>query len=1525
MIAPDDSARSSPASDCNASSPRARKALLVLGMHRSGTSALTRVLSLLGADLPTRLMPPVENDNARGFWESERVAHLHDEMLSAIDSAWDDFLPIPERWHDTSDLRAQVGRMLDLLGEEFADSTLFVLKDPRICRLLPMWGEILQRFHAAPRHVITLRNPLEVAGSLHARNGFPVQKSLALWLRYVLDAELHSRGQLRTFVSYRDLLRDWRSVTDKIASELKVSWPRSQYRASLEIEEFLCVKDRHHDVSDEEFDRNSLPSPWVKKAYWALRRMNDGALDEGIAALDAVRGELAVVEHAYGAIFADYRRTIQGSRIQTEQERAARQNSVEDLQRRLDEAQARCESLQSETEDLQRKSGVLEQALAETQSRDDQLQAEVERTRAAAESRDSELSTARKALEEKTVEFERLCREVWLLEGRSAEQRIEITNTQSNFAEASAQLDSTRSKLASREAALHELRISHDNLQRSLAEREDEQRLSVAEIAALRDRQQALERQLAARERDVTRLQEQLGTREKELAAERTQLAVAEQERTHGDQALSRWTGMAISLRESSRTLATGLNQATEAYSMRGLAKRACRQLSSRARLLLARRSPAERRQRLLDSGLFDPSYYLLHNADVLTGGVDPISHFLVAGGKERRSPCALFDTEYYLQTNPDVAVAGINPLEHYLLCGAGEGRRPCALFDTAYYLWKNPTLRESGQNPLSHFLERGAEEGSRPHPLFDTNYYLRENPEVRVLRINPLVHFLEQGAANGRKPNPLFDTAYYLRENPDVAAGLTNALQHYLEFGAAQGRNPNPLFDTAFYVFSNRDVAATGINPLQHYLERGASEGRRPSPLFDPAAYLRDNQDVAASGISPLEHYLECGAREGRRIVAAPPPAAVESVVFPTVDSPLASVIVPVHNRWSSTLRCLRAIQWNTSEVPYEVILADDGSSDGTAQGAKTVKNLAVVEYRPAAGEPERVGSVEISNRAARQARGKYLVFLSPESSAQAGWLKEMVDLAERDPAAGIIGPKLLTPDGLLKEAGRIVWNDASDTKYGGGDDPHRPEYSHVRQCDYVSRSALLVRRSLFEQVGGFDERFAPAGYDDADLAFKCREQGSTVVYQPRATVIHREPENANDPLLVAHRLDFEQKWSRVLKQEHLPPGAHLFLARDHSRPAQHLLYCDWDVPDADRDSGSFRACNLMQILIDMGYRLTFVPANLYPAEPQVDRLRQMGVFAACGPGFNSLEKIFAQYGEYFDAVVVSRVNVAEACMELVRKHCRKAYRVFDTTDLHFLREEREAELAGDDALRAKAAATRKKELGFIRQSDVTLVVSHVEKELLRKETPQDRVEIVSNIHPVHGSARSFAERKDMLFIGGFNHRPNPDAVKWLAKEIFPRIRKRLPGVQMYVIGSHPPVDVLALNSEDFRVLGYVADVEPYFNECRMSVVPLRYGAGVKGKINMSMSYGLPVVSTSVGCEGMFLTEGQDVLIGDDAQAFADAVCRLYSDEALWNRLSEGGLKNVEQYFSFAAARQALGEILRSPTADVHPLAKAA
>ena len=216
-----------------------------------------------------------------------------------------------------------------------------------------------------------------------------------------------------------------------------------------------------------------------------------------------------------------------------------------------------------------------------------------------------------------------------------------------------------------------------------------------------------------------------------------------------------------------------------------------------------------------------------------------------------------------------------------------------------------------------------------------------------------------------------------------------------------------------------------------------------------------------------------------------------------------------------------------------------------------------------------------------------------------------------------------------------------------------------------------------------------------------------------------------------------------------------------------------------------------------------------------------------------------------------------------------------------------------------------------LIRKADVTLVVSSYEKTLLTELAPDARVLVLSTIHELIAGGLPFAQREGLVFIGGFQHPPNTDAVLWYAQEVLPHVRAALPGVKTYIVGSRVPANVRALATEDLVVTGYVPDVTPYFTGCRVSIAPLRYGAGVKGKINLAMSYGLPVVATTPSVEGMFLVDERDVLVADDAKAFADAIVRLYHDEALWNRLAAGGRDNIRTYFSRDVARSTITRLI--------------
>ncbi len=334
------------------------------------------------------------------------------------------------------------------------------------------------------------------------------------------------------------------------------------------------------------------------------------------------------------------------------------------------------------------------------------------------------------------------------------------------------------------------------------------------------------------------------------------------------------------------------------------------------------------------------------------------------------------------------------------------------------------------------------------------------------------------------------------------------------------------------------------------------------------------------------------------------------------------------------------------------------------------------------------------------------------------------------------------------------------------------------------------------------------------------------------------------------------------------------------------------------------------MRVLGDLGCQVSFLPDNRAWFAGYTPQLQELGIEALYHPYVSDPVALFRERGREFDVILLSRHYVAAGYIGLARLHAPQAQLVFDTVDLHYLREQRAAELEGKADLAAHAASTRTQELKIMRECDVTLVVSPVERDVLAADAPDVRVEVLSNVHEIHGCRRPFAERKDLVFVGGFQHPPNTDAVNWFVRDVFPAVRAALDGVRVHVIGSKVPASIEALASDDVIVHGFVEDITPWMEGCRVSVAPLRYGAGVKGKVNLAMSYGLPVVATPCAVEGMHVIEGRDVLVAETAKDFANAVIRLYGDAELWNSLSAHGLTNVTKYFSFAAARIAAARI---------------
>ena len=615
-----------------------------------------------------------------------------------------------------------------------------------------------------------------------------------------------------------------------------------------------------------------------------------------------------------------------------------------------------------------------------------------------------------------------------------------------------------------------------------------------------------------------------------------------------------------------------------------------------------------------------------------------------------------------------------------------------------------------------------------------------------------------------------------------------------------------------------------------------------------------------------------------------------------PDPDRPVrTSVVIPVFNKVEYTFQCLRSLLREVDFADTEVIVVDNASTDETARVLAHFEGFVRV-LRNDSNE----GFVDACNRGARESHGRFLVFLNNDTVVEPGWLTHLLDTVEGDARVGAVGSLFLYPDGRIQEAGAIVWRDGAAFHYGWGKSPDDRRFQFAREVDYCSGASLLVRRELFEQLGGFDRRFAPAYYEDADLCFGVRALGHKVAFQPLSRVVHYEGATAGTDtrsgfkqFQVTNRAKFYEKWRETLEREHHPHDQRLAERAADRRRGPFVFVFDDRIPTPDRDAGSARMAFILRALREWS-RPVFVSVSK-EAWPAYERLLwKDGVETASVVDFKRLLK-----ERDFYAAVLSRPEVAEALMGPIRRAAPGVRIVFDMVDAHFIRFGRESELTGDAAVAAEAARYREVEVALARRADLIWCNSTADKEAVEQLVPRVPVVVIPTIHELHAPGRPFAERRDLLFLGNFRHRPNADAVHFLVREILPHLRDAAPGARLLLVGDNAPPEIAAYASDEVRLLGHVPDLDPLMARARVFVAPLRFGAGVKGKIGEALAYGLPVVTTTVGAEGMGFTDGEHALVADEPRDFAAAVARAYNDEALWQRLSDNGRRHVRTHFS--------------------------
>ena len=517
------------------------------------------------------------------------------------------------------------------------------------------------------------------------------------------------------------------------------------------------------------------------------------------------------------------------------------------------------------------------------------------------------------------------------------------------------------------------------------------------------------------------------------------------------------------------------------------------------------------------------------------------------------------------------------------------------------------------------------------------------------------------------------------------------------------------------------------------------------------------------------------------------------------------------------------------------------------------------------------------------------------------------------------MVGSKFIYPNGTLQEAGGIVWNNGQGLNYGRGNNSDLPEYNYIKEVDYISGASILIIKSIWEKIGGFDERFIPSYYEDTDFAFELRKKGYKVFYQPKSVVEHYEGiSNGNNVLLgikkyqEINKKKFIEKWNYELKYQLEPEN--IFMARDRSMDKNRIFVIDRFVPNYDKDAGSRCSFMYLKIFKNIGLQVTFLGDDLLKREPYTTSLQQKGIEVLYGDSYKD-DKLINWLKcnlKYFKYVYLQRPDITEKYIDLILKYFNGKI-IYFAHDLHHIRLAREYNITHDRNKYYESEYMKRIELEIFEKVDVIYVVGNYEYQYLKSKFDN---KIIRNIplfiyeNQVNNTEKDFSKRKDLIFVGGFLHSPNVDGITWFSKNVYPQIIKVFPDMILHIISSDTPEIIKKLESKNIKIEGFLSDndLQLLYQKCRIAIAPLRFGAGIKGKILEAAYNQIPMVTTSIGGEGLDNSIKAFIMV-DDADDMANLICELYLDYSKLKQMSDSGKMLIEKYYSFQKAKEIILE----------------
>jgi GT2 family glycosyltransferase len=645
----------------------------------------------------------------------------------------------------------------------------------------------------------------------------------------------------------------------------------------------------------------------------------------------------------------------------------------------------------------------------------------------------------------------------------------------------------------------------------------------------------------------------------------------------------------------------------------------------------------------------------------------------------------------------------------------------------------------------------------------------------------------------------------------------------------------------------------------------------------------------------------------------------------LPRSNQPVLSIILVLHNRAELTFGCLTSIihSLRDNKIATEILIFDSGSTDRTSDlldrldGAKIIRSSQNLHF------------LRSVNRSAREAIGKYILLLNNDAQLIPGSVEAALSTLASDERIGAVGGRLILPDGTLQEAGSIVWNDGACAGYGRGRKPSDPEFMFRREVDYCSAAFLLTPRSLFERLGGFDERYAPAYYEDADYCLRLWQAGFSVVFDPNVAALHHEfgsSSGADEALSLQRR-----NWKLFAEQHaewlasRLPPSDENVLYARTARHAKRVLMIEDRVPKTILGSGYPRSRDLMEALITAGAQVTFYPMfHHVESWPEVRRSIDPRVEVFIQGSASQLRAFLQSRVGYYDAFLVCRPHNMSGFLDAVgsdRDLLGGGKIIYDAEAVFACRDLLRHRSAGEAVPLEEARRSIAEEVVLSRMAHCVISVSAAEQRLFRDHGVES-VHLLGHKLQPKPTRSTFEERSEIVFLGAIHdeNSPNADGVRWFATEVLPLLRKELgQNLRLRVVGLNQAASIAALDGISLDLTGPAEDLTRWFEAGRMMVVPTRFAAGVPHKVHQAAALGVPVVGTDLIVKQIGWRPDHEILAGSSPDQFAKACARLFTDKPLWTRIRQNALERCREECSPIAFAETVQRILATVPAGSH------